>query len=100
MSDGLGDALARFNSSQGPGEVDDKTEGADTGKGSKSATKGHHYAVHVHKDGTHHLTVHHGGQLVHHSEHEDMEGAAHAMMSHAGGKAHEGGTESETSVEG
>jgi hypothetical protein len=94
MADGLGDALSRFNKSEGPGEVDDATEGADKGKGSKSTTGGHHYTVHVHKDGTHHLMAHNGGQLVHHSEHASMEEAAEAMKEHAtGGKGHTGGAD-------
>jgi hypothetical protein len=102
MADGLGEALSRFNSnrSSGPGEVDDKTLGADKGKGKKSVTGGHHYEVHVHKGGTHHLLAHKGGQLMHHSEHGSMEEAAQAMIHHAGGgEAEEAGAPSEPSLE-
>lgn len=98
MVDGLGDALSRFNRSSGPGEVDDKTEGSDTGKGSKSET-GHTFHVHKHKDGTHHLAVHGArGQLVHHSEHESLEAAAHEMTKH-GSNAGNSGVPSEETAE-
>ena len=90
-SDGLGDALARFNSSSPGSDVNDPTLGNDTGKGSKSTTgKGaDHFQVHVHKDGTHHLMAHKCGQLVHHSEHASMEEAAEQMKALAGPGKHD-----------
>jgi hypothetical protein len=103
MVDGLGDALARFNKSSGPGTVDDKTLGNDTGKGSKSET-GHTFHVHRHTNGSHHLTVHgKHGQMVHHSEHDSLEAAAQEMTKHGGGgagkEAGDSGTPSEETVE-
>lgn len=81
--DGLGEALGRLESRRGEPS---QRESADENKPERSKkSAAHHYAVHVHKDGSHHLTAHHGGQLVHHSEHPHMEAAAEAMKEHAAG---------------
>lgn len=91
MMDGLGDALSRFNKNLG-GEAPEEKEHERPGKKkSETSQHAHHYAVHVHSDGTHHLTAHKGGQLVHHSEHGSMGEAAQAMQQHAEGTENGGG---------
>ena len=77
--DGLSEALGRFNkSAEAPENKPD--EGKPGSEKSKTGGKGHSYHVHVHKDGSHHLTAHgKDGQLVHHSVHSSMDQAADMM---------------------
>jgi hypothetical protein len=84
MIDGLGDALGRFN--KAAGESPQAKEKERPGQKKSETTKhGHSYHVHVHANGEHHLTIHKGGQLVHHSIHGSMDEAAEAMKQHAAG---------------
>lgn len=79
--DHIKEALGRFNQNMAHEEPDgdEKPAEHEGGKG-----HGHVHSVHIHKDGTHHHMVHHGGQLVHHSEHPSMEEAAESMKSYGG----------------
>jgi VCBS repeat-containing protein len=83
MPDGLSDALGRFNKSASATNPEaNDTDKAGKDEKSETSVHGHHHQVHVHKDGTHHYTVHHGGQMVHHSEHGSLEEAAEEMKKH------------------
>ena len=81
--DGIGEALGRFNKTiehdEPDGDEAPKEKKHEGGKG-----KGHVHTVHIHKDGTHHHMVHHGGELVHHSEHPSMDEATESMKSFGG----------------
>jgi hypothetical protein len=80
----IGEALGRFNkglSEHNEPEGDEKGEKPET----KSSAKGHVHTVHAHKDGSFHHNVHHGGELVHHSEHPTMDEAAESMKSYGSG---------------
>jgi hypothetical protein len=84
MASGLGEAIDRFNSRGG--EPSQREEApAEKPAGKSSGTHGHVHAIHSHKDGSHHLIVHHGGQMIHHSEHPSFEEAHAAMKQHAMG---------------
>ena len=80
----IGDALGRFNKTlshnEPEGDEEPKPKDAEGGKG-----KAHVHTVHVHKDGTHHHMAHHGGELVHHSEHANMREATDSMNNFGGG---------------
>lgn len=78
--DHIKEALGRFNA--GLHEEPDGDEAKP--KESHGGGKGHIHSVHIHKDGTHHHMVHHGGKLVHHSEHPNMEEAAESMKNYGG----------------
>jgi hypothetical protein len=81
MNQNIGDALGRFNKTL----QDNEPEGDETpGKPEGGKGHGHVHTVHIHKDGTHHHLVHHGGQLVHHSEHPNMQEATDSMNSYSG----------------
>lgn len=91
---GLGEALSRFNSasSESPHEKEHEKPGHSKDETSKHGGGKYHRAeIHAHKDGSHHLTVHHGGQMIHHSEHGSVQEATDALHQHLGGGGMEAG---------
>ena len=84
----IGEALGRFNKSLKEG---DETAGKpEVGKDKAKGGKGHIHTVHVHKDGSYHHMVHHGGQMIHHSEHPSLDEAADSMKNFAAEEHAEG----------
>ena len=79
---GLGEALNNFHSRSGGGE---EHKPAEHKPEHKSGGKYHSVHIHAHKDGSHHLMVTHGGQLVHHSEHASPHEALEEAKNHVGG---------------